>query len=99
MNDVPLDITKYGNRSYVRAVLGTQFENMPDYVGYLEQAGEKIPETAAARGTHQPDCRPLAYKYYLDPKYVPEEVEKIWKKCWQVACRAEDIPNVGDRVA
>ncbi|WP_157219436.1 aromatic ring-hydroxylating oxygenase subunit alpha [Flavisphingomonas formosensis] len=99
MNDVPLDITKYGNRSYVRAVLGTQFEDMPDYVGYLERAGEKIPETAAARGTHQPDGRPLAYKYYLDPKYVPEEVEKIWKKSWQVACRGEDIPNVGDRVA
>jgi len=99
MNDIPLDLTKYGNRSYVRAVLGTQFEDMPDYVGYLERAGEKIPETAAARGTHRPDCRPLAYKYYLDPKYVPEEIEKIWKKSWQVACRGEDIPNVGDRVA
>lgn len=99
MNDVPLDITKYGNKSYVRAVFGRQFEDMPDYVTYLERAGETVPETASTRGTHRPEPRPLAYKYYLDAKYVPEEVEKIWKKSWQVACRAEDIPNVGDRVA
>lgn len=98
MNEA-LDITKYGNRSYVRAALGTQFEDMPDYVTYLERAGEQIPETVSDRGTHRPDNRPLAYKYYLDQKYVAEEIEKIWKKQWQVACRAEDIPNVGDRVA
>ena len=98
MNEV-LDITKYGNRSYVRAALGTQFENMPDYEAYLDNAGEQIPETVSDRGPHIPNNRPLAYKYYLDQKYVAEEIEKIWKKQWQVACRAEDIPNVGDRVA
>src|SRR5437868_7643261 len=99
MNDSPLDITKYGNQSYVRAALGTQFEDMPDYVTYVGRAGEKVPETASLRGTHHPKNKPLDYKYYLDPKYVPEEVEKIWKKQWQVACRAEDIPEIGDRVA
>jgi phenylpropionate dioxygenase-like ring-hydroxylating dioxygenase large terminal subunit len=99
MNDQPVDITKYGNKSYVRAAYGTQFEDMPQYVEYLTQAGEVVPASAAARGTHEPSSRPLAYKYYLDPKYVPEEIEKIWKKSWQVACRAEDLPNVGDRVA
>jgi phenylpropionate dioxygenase-like ring-hydroxylating dioxygenase large terminal subunit len=26
------------------------------------------------------------------------EVEKIWKRTWQVACREEDIPEVGDYV-
>lgn len=97
--EVENDITKYGNKKYVRAVFGRQFEDMPQYVDYLARAGEKIPDTVAERGTHRPNCRPLPYKYYIDPKYVDEEVEKIWMKCWQVACRVEDIPNVGDRVA
>lgn len=94
-----LDLTKYGNASYVRAALGTQFEDMPQYVTYLERTGEEVPPTVAERGTHRPNNRPLSYKYYLDAKYVPEEVEKIWKRQWQVACREEDIPNVGDRVS
>ncbi len=94
-----VDITKYGNKSFVRASLGMQFENMPDYEAYLREAGEEIPWTVSTRGTHQPQNRPLAYEYFLDAKYVPEEIEKIWKKHWQVACREEDIPNVGDRVS
>lgn len=98
MNET-VDLTKYGNPSYVRAVLGTQFEDMPQYVDLLRRAGEEVPATAAERGTHRPENKSLPYEYYLDPKYVPEEVEKIWKKKWQVACREEDIPNIGDRVA
>lgn len=26
------------------------------------------------------------------------EVEKVWKRTWQMACREEDIPNVGDSI-
>jgi phenylpropionate dioxygenase-like ring-hydroxylating dioxygenase large terminal subunit len=29
-------------------------------------------------------------------EYHDREVERIWKKCWQVACREEEIPDVGD---
>lgn len=99
MNDTTPDLTKYGNKSYVRAVLGTQFDDMPAYVEYLRRAGEEIPPTMADRGPHRPGKTTLPYEYYLDPKYVPQEIEKIWKKKWQVACRAEDIPEIGDRVA
>jgi phenylpropionate dioxygenase-like ring-hydroxylating dioxygenase large terminal subunit len=27
-----------------------------------------------------------------------QEVEKVWKKVWQWACRLEEIPNIGDHV-
>jgi nitrite reductase/ring-hydroxylating ferredoxin subunit len=33
---------------------------------------------------------------YFDRKYHDLEVEHIWKKCWQMACREDDIPEVGD---
>ena len=33
---------------------------------------------------------------YLSQEFFDLEVEKIWKKAWQMACREEHIPNVGD---
>jgi len=33
---------------------------------------------------------------FYDPAVVDLEVEKLWKKVWQMACREEDIPRVGD---
>jgi phenylpropionate dioxygenase-like ring-hydroxylating dioxygenase large terminal subunit len=33
---------------------------------------------------------------YIDKKYHDLEVEHIWKKTWQLVCREDDIPEVGD---
>lgn len=33
---------------------------------------------------------------YFDQSYHDLEVERIWKRTWQIACREDDIPNVGD---
>lgn len=33
---------------------------------------------------------------YYDYDWHRQEVEKVWKKTWQVACREEEIPNPGD---
>jgi nitrite reductase/ring-hydroxylating ferredoxin subunit len=33
---------------------------------------------------------------YFDIKYHDLEVKRIWSKCWQMACREDDIPAVGD---
>ncbi len=35
---------------------------------------------------------------YFCKDYHDREVEKIWRKTWQWACRLEDIPNVGDHI-
>ena len=35
---------------------------------------------------------------YTSPEFHRLEVEKVWKKAWQMACREEDIPEVGDHV-
>ncbi|KAB8318759.1 aromatic ring-hydroxylating dioxygenase subunit alpha [Tolypothrix campylonemoides VB511288] len=37
-------------------------------------------------------------KVFFDKDYHDLEVEKLWKKVWQWACREEDIPEVGDHV-
>jgi phenylpropionate dioxygenase-like ring-hydroxylating dioxygenase large terminal subunit len=33
---------------------------------------------------------------YFERRYHDLEVEHIWKKCWQMVCREDDIPEVGD---
>lgn len=35
---------------------------------------------------------------YISRDYVQLEKERMWPKVWQVACRLEEIPNVGDYV-
>jgi phenylpropionate dioxygenase-like ring-hydroxylating dioxygenase large terminal subunit len=38
----------------------------------------------------------VSVERYVSRAAHEREIEKIWKKCWQMACREEDIPNVGD---
>ena len=33
---------------------------------------------------------------YTSREYHNLEVERLWKKCWQMACREEEIPQIGD---
>jgi phenylpropionate dioxygenase-like ring-hydroxylating dioxygenase large terminal subunit len=33
---------------------------------------------------------------FHEKRYHDLEVERVWKKCWQMVCRVDDIPNVGD---
>ena len=35
---------------------------------------------------------------YFSPEWHAREVEYVWRKCWQLACRVEDIPKVGDQL-
>jgi phenylpropionate dioxygenase-like ring-hydroxylating dioxygenase large terminal subunit len=35
---------------------------------------------------------------YFSKDWHDREVETVWRKCWQLACREEEIPNVGDHI-
>ena len=35
---------------------------------------------------------------YLSQEWHDLEVEHIWRKVWQMACRVEELPNVGDHI-
>ena len=45
----------------------------------------------------QPTSDVSRERYYA-PEWHAREVEKIWRKTWQFACRVEEIPNVGDQI-
>ncbi len=44
----------------------------------------------------RPDRVPAA-RYY-DPEFYELECERLWPRVWQMACRLEEIPRVGDYV-
>jgi phenylpropionate dioxygenase-like ring-hydroxylating dioxygenase large terminal subunit len=50
----------------------------------------------SAPKTVRPDFVPR--EGYLSKEYVQLEKERMWPKVWQVACRLEEIPSVGDYV-
>lgn len=66
------------------------------YQQYLDEERVKVPEHL--RITRSPDLGEMR----LDPsRYTSKEmhdleVEYVWRRVWQLACREEDIPNVGD---
>jgi phenylpropionate dioxygenase-like ring-hydroxylating dioxygenase large terminal subunit len=53
-----------------------------------------------ARGAGAPVIRDdfIPADAYLSPELVKLEKERLWPKVWQMACRVEEIPKVGDFV-
>ena len=47
-------------------------------------------------GSKQPMRIPV--EAYTSPRYARAESDKLWSRVWQVACRVEEIPEVGDYV-
>ncbi|UZW57084.1 aromatic ring-hydroxylating dioxygenase subunit alpha [Sphingobium sp. JS3065] len=52
-----------------------------------------------AVGNHDPENQQVDFKRYYDAGFAAEEFENVFMKTWQFACRDEDLPNVGDRLA
>ena len=40
----------------------------------------------------------VSIERYFSRAWHEREVDKVWRKTWQLACRLEEIPNVGDHV-
>src|SRR4051794_19372377 len=38
----------------------------------------------------------LPIERYISQEFHDREVEKVWRKVWQAACRVEDLPESGD---
>jgi len=63
-------------------------------------AGDRCAPPAVLRecGETPQGQQDLPIDAYTSPEQHRREVEKVWRRCWQVACREEDLPEVGDRV-
>ncbi len=51
-----------------------------------------------AIGNYRPRTTSIPFSSYTDSGYAAQELEHVWSRTWQYACREEDIPAVGDRI-
>ncbi|WP_448585220.1 aromatic ring-hydroxylating oxygenase subunit alpha [Thermaurantiacus sp.] len=57
-----------------------------------------VPPALRACGTARVPAHPIARSRYTSPDFAAREAERLWSRCWQMACRLEDIPEAGDYV-
>jgi phenylpropionate dioxygenase-like ring-hydroxylating dioxygenase large terminal subunit len=68
------------------------------YQGLLDQEIREVPVSLRATSPGHLEHADIAPSRYFDTEFHKLEVEHVWKRVWQIACRAEQIPEVGDSV-
>ena len=63
--------------------------------GDVNAAPAVMLEESPAEGQSTDD---LSIERYFSKDWHDRQVEKLWRKCWQLACRVEEIANVGDHI-
>lgn len=88
----------YYGKNFGPVPVGAKQHPGPTYREMLLADPAAPPPAAIFPGNHEPKPCRIPYHYYWDPEIARLEDEHIWSKMWLVACREEDIRNVGDRV-
>ncbi|GAB5459043.1 MAG: aromatic ring-hydroxylating dioxygenase subunit alpha [Henriciella sp.] len=66
------------------------------YTDLLETDSVRAPETFFEESPMEPGVTKVATKRFYSQEEHDLEVERLWKRVWQMACHEDDIPNVGD---
>ena len=56
----------------------------------------KAPEWVASESYEYMGSEDIDKARYLSQAYMDEEFKRLWTRTWQMACREEHIPEVGD---
>jgi len=86
----------YYGHEFGRPRVGTETTGMMHFDEILRADGGPPSATLQDRGVYRPRVVRIGYSRYTDPAQIQREIDGIWNKCWTVAAREEDIPNVGD---
>ncbi len=69
-----------------------------DYQDLLDADTKPVPVVLRMKSPIEPGPTFVPVERYTSRAFHELEVEKLWKKVWQMACREEDIPAVGDHI-
>jgi len=69
------------------------------YQALLDLDSRTVPDVLRRRSPMADGPLRVPVDRYTSPEFHRLEVEKVWKRVWQMACREEDIPAVGDHIA
>src|SRR5688500_14955191 len=68
------------------------------YQELLDTDSHPVPAVLRVESPIEPGGVQVPVERYFSKEIHDLEVEKIWKRVWQMACREEDIPDVGDYI-
>ena len=66
------------------------------YDDLLDMDTHTVPDVLRKRNWHFMDDADIPVARYTSREFHELEVEKVWTKVWQMACRGDDIPACGD---
>src|SRR5882757_6593999 len=66
------------------------------YQDILDTDSHDVPEVLRLTGAEDVGPLEIPIDWYLSRDIYEQEKRRIWRRRWQVACREEDIPEVGD---
>ena len=66
------------------------------YGELLDADSHPVPEVLRAESPMEPGPTIVSSERYYSQEFHDLEVEKVWKRVWQMACHEDDIPDVGD---
>ena len=70
----------------------------PSWQELLDADTRPVPEILRLQSPARLGDQDLSIDRYVDPAFHAREVQKLWARVWQFACREEHIPEVGDHV-
>ena len=68
------------------------------YQGLLDAETRVVPASLRATSLGPLEPADIAPSVYFDPEIHRLEIERVWGRVWQMACRLEQIPSVGDSI-
>lgn len=71
-------------------------EMAPNWRDLAKADSKPVPDTLTMESAPNLGTARIPVKNYISAEVHQQEVEKVWKRTWQVVCREEEIPNVGD---
>jgi len=67
-----------------------------DYQALLDQDSHPVRDILRAESPLESGPTRVPVERYFSQEFHDLEVEKVWKRVWQMACHEDDIPDVGD---
>ena len=67
-----------------------------DYLKLLDEDSHPVRDILRVESPMGPGPTKVAAERYFSKEFHDLEVEKVWKRIWQMACHEDDIPDVGD---
>ena len=80
----------------VETLTGTNRSKGLNYDELLDMDTHNVPSKLRENSPIEPGPTIVNPSIYYSRDFFDLEVERLWKRVWQLACHEDDIPNVGD---